>query len=163
MIWRYWTWRLSPVPSLFVLSPGTNQALCNNLFVKKISKDMPLKCNHILKDTQGENAPSSVYKKYEYEYLGNWYMKLTFYKRFLCLNQFFKKNKEVSGNNPFFVIGPFSTSHSIFLNIGFWRGNFVRKCFALNRKYRKLKRDAFNPLVPDERNFVFLLALKWNL
>ena len=38
-----------------------------------------------------------------------------------------KKKKElvVSGKNPFFVMGPFRTSHSVCLNTGFWQGSFV--------------------------------------
>ena len=37
----------------------------------------------------------------------------------------FQKNKVGIGKTPFFVIGPFCTPHSIWLNIGFSKGNFV--------------------------------------
>ena len=45
----------------------------------------------------------------------------------------FSKNKEVTGKPPFFVIGPFCTSHSICLNTSFWQGSFVWKCCVFNR------------------------------
>ena len=35
------------------------------------------------------------------------------------LKQNFQKNKVVTGKTPFFVIGPFCTHRSIYLNIGF--------------------------------------------
>ena len=35
----------------------------------------------------------------------------------LKLKQNFQKNKVITGKTPFFVIGPFCTHHSIFLNI----------------------------------------------
>ena len=46
----------------------------------------------------------------------------------------FSKNKVVAGKTPFFVTGPFYTSHSICLNTGFWYGSFVSKYFALSLK-----------------------------
>ena len=46
----------------------------------------------------------------------------------------FSKNKVVAGKTPFFVRGPFYTSHSICLNIGFWYGSFASKYFALSLK-----------------------------
>ena len=53
---------------------------------------------------------SSAYEKYEYGHLGCWYIKL---------KQIFPKNKVVTGKNPLFVIGAFSSCHSSCLNIGF--------------------------------------------
>ena len=38
-----------------------------------------------------------------------------FYKGFLNWNKIFKKNKAAIGKTPFFVIGRFSTHHSIFV------------------------------------------------
>ena len=41
--------------------------------------------------------------------------------------------KEVlTGKTPFFVIGPFCTSHPICLKIGFWQGSFVWKYCTFN-------------------------------
>ena len=48
----------------------------------------------IVKDTDSEKAPSnnsSAYGKYEYGHLGGWYIKSTFYKRFLNWNKIFQK------------------------------------------------------------------------
>ena len=45
----------------------------------------------------------------------------------LKLKQNFQKNTVVPGKTLFFVIGPFCTHHSIYLNIGFWYGRFVWK------------------------------------
>ena len=42
------------------------------------------------------------------------------------------KNKADTDKTAFFVIGPFCTSHSICLNIGFWEGSFVWICYAFN-------------------------------
>ena len=50
----------------------------------------------------------------------------------LKLEKFFQKNKDVIGKTLFSVIGPFCTPLSICLNIGFWQGNFVWKCFVFN-------------------------------
>ena len=48
------------------------------------------------------------------------------------LKQNFQKNEAVTGKTPFFVIGPFCTPHSIWLNIAFWQGSFVWKCCVFN-------------------------------
>ena len=45
--------------------------------------------------------------------MGNSYIKSTIYKRFLHSNQIFKKNEVVNGKRTLFVIGTFSTPHSI--------------------------------------------------
>ena len=85
--------------------------------------------------SQGKNIvkrTSSVYKKYEYGYLGHWYIKSVLYKRFLNWNKISKKNKVVTGKTPFFLIGPFCTHHSICLNIGFWYDSFVWKWCVFN-------------------------------
>ena len=56
------------------------------------------------------------------------------YKRLLYWNNTFKKknNKVITGKTPLFVIGPFRTAHSICLDIKFWQGNFVWKCYVSN-------------------------------
>ena len=73
---------------------------------------------------------SSAYKKCKYGHLGCWYNKSTLYKRFLNWNKIKKKNKEVTGKTPLFLIGPFCAHHSICLNIDLWYGSFVWKwCF----------------------------------
>ena len=42
-----------------------------------------------------------------------------------------KKKKELfGGKSLFLVMSPFPTLHSIYLNIGFWQGSFVWKCYA---------------------------------
>ena len=43
----------------------------------------------------------------------------------LLLKQGFQKRKVVNRKTTFFVIGPFSTPHSICLNSGFWQSSFV--------------------------------------
>ena len=48
------------------------------------------------------------------------------------LKQNFQKHKVVADKSPFFVIGPFFTHHSIFLNIGFWQGSLEWKCCIFN-------------------------------
>ena len=69
---------------------------------------------------KGKNCPQKKKKKNEYEHLGSCCIKSTLCKRFLKLNQIFKKSKVVTGRSSFFVIGPFCTPHSVCLNIGFW-------------------------------------------
>ena len=54
------------------------------------------------------------------------------FKEVLKLKQNFQKNKVVTGKAPFFVIGQFSTHHSICLNAGFWCGSFVWKWCMIN-------------------------------
>ena len=76
---------------------------------------------------------SSDYKKYKYGHLGYWYIKSTFYKRFLNWKKIFKKIKYVvTGKTPFFVIGPSPSHKSICLKIGFWYGSFVWKRCVFN-------------------------------
>ena len=36
-----------------------------------------------------------------------------------------KKKKVVTGKTPLLSTGPFCTTYSIYLNIGFWQGSFV--------------------------------------
>ena len=67
--------------------------------------------------TQGKNSlklNSSAYEKYEYEHLGRWYIKVTFWE-VLKLDQIFQKSKVVTRKTPVFVIGPFCSRHSICL------------------------------------------------
>ena len=45
----------------------------------------------------------------------------------------FKKKKVVSDETPFFVTGPFCTSHSVCPDIGSLQGGFVRKHCVLSR------------------------------
>ena len=45
----------------------------------------------------------------------------------------FQKNNVVSGKTLFFVIDPFCTPDSVYLNIGIWQCNIVWKCYAFNR------------------------------
>ena len=71
----------------------------------------------------------SVYKKYEYVYLGNWCSKSTIFKR-LLYSISFQKNGGTQWQSSFFVIDPFCTPHSVCLNIGFWQGRFLWKCCA---------------------------------
>ena len=47
--------------------------------------------------------------------------------------KFSKKNEIVSGKNPFVLIGPFYTPHSLCLNITFRQGCFVWKCCVFIR------------------------------
>ena len=44
----------------------------------------------------------------------------------------FQKNNVVSGKTLFFVIDPFCTPDSVYLNIGIWQCNIVWKCYAFN-------------------------------
>ena len=53
-------------------------------------------------------------------------------KEVLKLKQIFQKDKVFTGKTPLFVIGPFCSSHSICLNIGFWYGSFVWKSCVFN-------------------------------
>ena len=48
------------------------------------------------------------------------------------LQQNFRRNEAVTCKTPFFVIGLFCPPHSICLNIGFWQGSFVWKCYVFN-------------------------------
>ena len=50
----------------------------------------------------------------------------------LKLEKMFQKNEVVTGKTPLFVIGPFCSYHSIFLNIGFWQSSFEWKWCAFN-------------------------------
>ena len=89
-----------------------------------------------LKDILREKALSNKYR-----YLVRWYIKSTFYKRFLNWNKI-SKNKVVTGKTLFFVIGPFCTHYSICLNIGLWYVSFVWKWCAFNLS----KFQSFNAL-----------------
>ena len=80
-----------------------------------------------------------------------------------------KKNKVVTGKTPFFVIGPFCTPHSICLNIGFWQGSFVWKCYIFNLKgclhESRNKIHSNQNFVPLREKFCphyFSLRAKWN-
>ena len=89
------------------------------------------------KDTQKEKNTlkwnSNALGKYEYGHLDGWYIKSTLYMTFLNWNKIFEKGKYlVTGKTPFFVIGPFCTPHSIYLNVGFWQSSFVWKCYVVN-------------------------------
>ena len=44
-----------------------------------------------------------------------------------------QRSKVVSCKNPFFVIGPFCTTHSVCLKISFWQGSFVWKLWVFKR------------------------------
>ena len=50
----------------------------------------------------------------------------------LKLEQIFQKNKVVTGKTPLFVIGPFCSRHSIYLNISFWQSSFEWKWCVFN-------------------------------
>ena len=52
----------------------------------------------------------------------------TLNQRFSHSNEIFKKNEVVSGKSTFFLIWPFCTPQSFYLNIGSWQGSFVWKC-----------------------------------
>ena len=79
--------------------------------------------------TQHQIKPKSL-EKYEYGYLGNRYIKSTFFKRFLYSNLIFKK----------LMIGLFCTHHLICLDIGFCRavsyGNVTLSIVVLSTKKR---------------------------
>ena len=61
------------------------------------------------------------------------------------LKQNFLKNKVVTGQTPSFVIGPFFTSHSICINIGFWQGSFALSILVLwtKKRYSSFFRKVF--------------------
>ena len=48
------------------------------------------------------------------------------------LEKNFRKKKVATGKTLFFVVGPFCTPHSIYLNIGFWQSSLVWKCCVVN-------------------------------
>ena len=60
-------------------------------------------------------------QKEEYRHLSSCYIKSTLFKCFFILKKILKKKKKkkVTGKTPFFVIGPFCTHHSNYLDIGF--------------------------------------------
>ena len=64
-----------------------------------------------------------MFEKYEYGYLGSWYIKSTLkstqINEVLKLKQNFRKNKVITDKTPFFVIDQFCTPHPICFNIGF--------------------------------------------
>ena len=60
-----------------------------------------------------------------------WHQSNSLYQ-ILKLKQNFRKNKLVTDKFPFFVISPFCTLHSIYLNIGFWQSSFAWKWWVFN-------------------------------
>ena len=90
-----------------------------------------------LKDTHRESAPQNKTQKLKQNMNVDIWVVST-------LNQLFirdsyteikcsKKNKVVIDETPFFVIGPFCTSHSVCPNIGSLQGGFVRKHCVFSR------------------------------
>ena len=85
-----------------------------------------------LKDTHRESAPPKKTQKLKQnmnvDILNQLFIR-DFYTEIKCS----KKNKVVSDETPFFVIGPFCTSHSVCPDIGSLQGGFVRKHCVLSR------------------------------
>ena len=67
--------------------------------------------------------------------MGGWYIKSTYYTRFLNWNKVLEK-RVVTSKTPFFVIGPSCAPYSICLNIGSWQGSFVWKFCVFNSPSR---------------------------
>ena len=75
----------------------------------------------------------------EYGHLGSWYIKSTPYMRFFNWNKSFENKQVVTGETSFFVIRPFCTLHSLWLDICFWLSSFVWKCYVFNFRAFYLK------------------------
>ena len=89
-----------------------------------------------IKDTHMENAPQNKTQTIKKNINMDIQVVCTLGKLFIRSSYTkvkFSKNQVVSGITPFFVIGPFCTSHSICLTIGFWQSSFVRKYCVFNR------------------------------
>ena len=69
--------------------------------------------------------------------MGGWYIKSTYYTRFLNWNKVLEK-RVVTSKTPFFVIGPSCAPYSICLNIGSWQGSFVWKFCVFNSPSRQM-------------------------
>ena len=94
----------------------------------KVQQQLPQKLEFLkqskpFKDTHREKAQSnktpSLRKSTN---MGIWAVGISnqiFVRGSLTEKKNFKKNKVVTGKTPLFVIGPFSTHHSICLNFGF--------------------------------------------
>ena len=108
--------------ALFILTFGA-YIILNSPHFSRIQ--IYFKDTHREKNTLKSNF--NTLEKYEYYgYLVGWYIKSTLYTRFLNWKKKFEKEKYlVNAKTLFFVIGPFCTPHSIFLNIGFWQSSFV--------------------------------------
>ena len=122
----------------------------NKIWSTWFHKILSISCDfRILTGKKHPHKNYSAYEKYGYEHLGNWYIKSTFYQRFLNWSKTFKK-KVVMGKIPFFVKGLLCIFHSICLNISFCHGSFVWKwcVFTLNTFYWKTRLQFFEKGFP---------------
>ena len=74
------------------------------------------------KDTHREKVSSNKIQRLQKVRIwafGSFVYQINFSEEALKLKQNFQKNKVVTGKTPFFVIGPFCTKYSIYLNSGF--------------------------------------------
>ena len=98
-----------------------------------------------LNDTHREKHPSKTQELTKSMNIDIWVIG-KFYQLFYTQMKFSTKKKTIiiiSGKTPFFVIGPFYTSHSICLNIGFDRAVLIENVALSIEVHAFLKNNAF--------------------